>query len=172
MTLLPDTEIRRLLKNMPPLAENLIDENIQVQPDGLELTVREVQELSGCGAVDFDNSCRQTPSGIPVGFDEDGWVFLSPGIYRLLLNEIVHIPPDLAAVARPRSSLIRSGVTLGTAVWDSGYEGRSECLIVVHNPEGFRIRRSARVMQLLFFRLSGDVGKKYDGIYQNENLDK
>jgi len=39
----------------------------------------------------------------------------------------------------------------------------------VHNPAGFRLKRNARVVQLIFFRLSSDVSEGYSGIYQNEN---
>lgn len=170
MTLLSDSEIRSLMNKPEPLAAGLIDENTQIQPDGLELTVREIRKIVGSGAVDFDNSGREVPSGIPLPFDGDDWVRLDAGIYRVLLNETVTIPQDIAAIARPRSSLIRSGVTLGTAVWDSGYSGRSECLMIVHNPDGFRVRRNARILQLLFFRLNAPAEAGYSGIYQHENL--
>ena len=58
------------------------------------------------------------------------------------------------ALGRPRSSLLRSGVALHTAVWDAGYRGRSQSLLTVHHPEGFRLQRDARLAQLVFFRLS------------------
>jgi len=171
MSFLSDAEIRALLQKSPPLIENYIDLKTQTQPNGFEMTVSEVYALVGAGAVDFDNTGRKTSEKKPLSFEND-WLHLSPGIYAVVLNETVHIPKDLGAVALHRSSLIRSGVALETAVWDAGYSGRSECLMVVHNPAGFNLKKNARIMQLLFFRLGTDVNQLYDGIYQNENTKK
>ncbi|MCX9014076.1 MAG: deoxyuridine 5'-triphosphate nucleotidohydrolase, partial [Candidatus Methanoperedens sp.] len=71
---------------------------------------------------------------------------------------------------KPRSSLLRCGVTIETAVWDAGYSGRSESLLVVFNEDGFRVKKDARVLQLLFYRLGERVSEGYSGVYQNENL--
>ena len=83
---------------------------------------------------------------------------------------MINLPTDVMALGRPRSSLLRSGVTVGTAVWDPGYQGRSQCLFVVHNNAGFRLERNARIIQLVFFHLDSPSEMGYQGIYQNENL--
>ena len=83
---------------------------------------------------------------------------------------MVNLPPDLMALGRPRSSLLRSGVALHTAVWDAGYRGRSQSLLTVHHPGGFRLQRNARVAQLVFFRLATPPGQGYQGRYQGEGL--
>jgi len=172
MSFLSDAEIRELVSKTPPLVENYIDLNTQIQPNGFEMTASEIYEIEGAGAVDFDNSGRKTPVKKLLPFSENGWAHLNSGIYSVTLNETVHIPPDVGAIALHRSSLVRSGVILGTAVWDAGYSGRSECLIIVHNPAGFDIQKNARIMQLLFFRLGTDVDRLYSGVYQNENMPK
>jgi len=172
MSFLSDAEIRDLMSQNPPLAENYIDLEIQIQPNGFEMTVSEIYSIVDAGAVDFDNSGRKTPVKKPLLFDKNGWLHLDPGSYSVVLNETVHIPKNIAAIAYHRSSLTRSGVTLGTAVWDAGYSGRSECLLLVHNPAGFDIKKDARIMQLLFFRLGTDVDHLYNGIYQHENMKK
>jgi len=76
----------------------------------------------------------------------------------------------LMALGRPRSSLLRSGVSVHTAVWDSGYQGRSQALLVVHHPAGYRVQQGARLMQLVFWRLGSAVEQGYQGKYQGENL--
>ncbi len=93
-----------------------------------------------------------------------------PGAYIITYNEIVNLPTDVMALARPRSSLLRCGVTVDTAVWDAGYSGRSQSLMVVYHPRGFRLQRNARVVQLVFFRLTGATDG-YQGTYQKENMD-
>ncbi len=74
------------------------------------------------------------------------------------------------ALARPRSSLLRCGVSVHTAVWDAGYSGRSQSLMVVYNPQGFKIHKNSRFMQLVFFYLNGEVTEGYKGIFQGENI--
>jgi len=73
------------------------------------------------------------------------------------------------ALGRPRSSLARSGVTIHTAVWDAGYSGRSTSMLQVINPNGFRVAKDARVLQLVFFSMSHASEQGYSGIYQHEN---
>ena len=85
-------------------------------------------------------------------------------------NEIVHIPNDIMALALPRSSLLRCGVSIHTAVWDAGYSGRSQSLMVVYNPYGFRLYKNIRIIQLVFFHLSHKIDEGYHGIFQGENI--
>jgi dUTP pyrophosphatase len=169
MTLLSSTELRKLVQATPSLLENAVDIETQIQPNGLELTLKEVKTIEGPGAVDFDNSERKLPVGKTLEFGNDGWICLPEGIYKVLFNEVVNIPMNLAAIAKPRSSLIRCGATLETAVWDAGYRGRSESLLVVYNTAGFKLKKDARIMQLLFYTLDAEVEKGYSGMYQNEN---
>ena len=102
-------------------------------------------------------------------FDGLGAIELIPGTYLITYNEIVHLPKNIMALGRPRSSLLRCGVTIGTAVWDAGYEGRSQSLLVVYNSRGVRLEKNARIMQLVFLELTGS-SEGYNGIYQGENI--
>ena len=95
---------------------------------------------------------------------------LTPGPYLITFNEIVNIPRRMMALGRPRSSLLRSGVAIHTAVWDAGYSGRSQALLTVHHPGGFRLQRNARIAQLVFFTLTAPDATGYAGRYQQENL--
>lgn len=170
MTLLSRKELRERILAKPPLMENMIDMEMQLQPNSIEMTLQRVELMEGAGAIDFDNSCRKLPLSRPLEFDDDGWVYLLPGTYKVVFNEIVNIPKDLAAIARPRSTMLRCGVNIGTAVWDSGYRGRSESMLLVHNPEGFNVRKNARIIQLLFYELHAEVEEGYNGQYQHENI--
>ncbi|MCK4702236.1 deoxyuridine 5'-triphosphate nucleotidohydrolase, partial [Candidatus Bathyarchaeota archaeon] len=88
----------------------------------------------------------------------------------VVYNETVKMPLDVAAIARTRSTLLRNGAALGTAVWDPGYHGKSSSLLTVHNPHGMRLKRDARIAQLIFFH-TGEVEKGYSGVYQNERIE-
>ena len=121
------------------------------------------------GQIAAENSRRIVSDLEPLAFDETGFASLANGIYIITYNEIVHLPTNLMALGRPRSSLLRCGVTVGTAVWDAGYNGRSQSLLVVSHPQGFRIQKNARVMQLVFYTLTGET-EGYQGAYQRENI--
>jgi dUTP pyrophosphatase len=60
------------------------------------------------------------------------------------------------------------GCHVPTAVWDAGYEGRGEGLLVVNNPAGLRLQRGARIAQLVVFRLNETALEGYAGQYQHE----
>ena len=170
MKLVEGELLRERLAADPPLVEELVDAETQIQMNGVDFTLREVSRFGDePGAIDFDNSERKTPETIPIEPDRDGWWTLGPGTYWVVYNEVVNIPPDMFGMARTRSSLLRSGAHIGTALWDSGYSGRSGSVLVVHNPAGLRLKRDARVLQLVFYRLDAPAAKTYAGQYQNEN---
>ncbi len=163
-------ELIFLINKKPPLIEPMIDQKLHVQPNGIELTLQRVEVHESSGSIAFDNSERKLPTTKKMDFDDDGWIHLPKGSYKIVFNEIVNIPKNIAAIAKPRSSLLRCGATVETAVWDAGYSGRSESLLVVYNEKGFRVKKNARVLQLLFFRLGEEVKEGYSGVYQNENF--
>ncbi|MFC2060010.1 deoxyuridine 5'-triphosphate nucleotidohydrolase [Chloroflexota bacterium] len=163
-------EIYGLLQQHPPLIEGYINLKEQVQPNGVDLTLREIALLQSGGKIAVSNSQRVIPGLAPLVFDGLGFIDLVPGSYVITYNEIVNIPNNIMALASPRSSLLRCGVSVNTAVWDAGYSGRSQSLMIVYNPQGFRLQRNARIVQLVFFHLTGET-EGYQGNYQGENMD-
>jgi len=154
------------------LVESMIDPEAQTQMCGVELTVQKIERFVSAGSIAFDNKERTLPRTEELRFDESGWIELGPGSYLVTFNEIVSIPRNLAAMARARSTLLRCGATLQTALWDPGYRGRSQSLLVVYNTHGLRLKRNARLMQLVFLTLGKDAERVYSGVYQGENIKK
>lgn len=152
------------------LVESMIEPKTQTQMCGMELTVQRIERFTSSGAVAFENSERRLPETEVMEFDQSGWIELPAGAYLVTFNEIVSIPADVAAMARARSTLLRCGASLQTALWDPGYRGRSQSLLVVHNPSGLRLKKNARLMQLVFMRLENEAEKLYEGRYQGENI--
>ncbi|WP_424359229.1 deoxyuridine 5'-triphosphate nucleotidohydrolase [Methanocella sp. MCL-LM] len=151
------------------LVEGAVDAAAQTQVNGFELTVEHVEAFDGPGRIGFDNADRRLPVYQPLEWDRDGWTFLPKGCYKIVFNETVSIPKNMCAIARPRSSLLRMGATVETAVWDAGYRGRSEALLVVYNEQGFFMKKNTRAIQLLFMRLDSEQ-EGYSGRYMNENI--
>jgi len=170
LKLLEGERLRERLSRTPPLVEGFIDREVQIQMNGVDFTLREISRFGDePGAIDFDNSERRTASTESIPPDASGWWHLAPRPYWIVYNEVVNIPEDVFALARTRSSVLRSGAQIGTALWDSGYSGRSGSLLVVSNPAGIKIKKDARVLQLVFFELDSPAEKTYAGRYQNEN---
>ena len=168
--ILSQQDIGKLIQQKPPLIEGYIDLEEQVQPNGIDLTLREVALLQSPGKIAVKNSQRVVSDLAPLVFDGLGFIDLVPGAYIITYNEIVHLPKNVMALARPRSSLLRCGVTVNTAVWDAGYSGRSQSLMVVYNTQGFRLQKNARIVQLIFLQLTQET-EGYHGAYQKENID-
>ncbi len=163
-------DILRMLKGSPPLVEGLRDVGEQVQPNGIDLTLKEVALLDSAGSLGSGNQDRTLAGTSPLVFDGLGRVDLLPGCYLVTYNEVINLPRNIMGLAMPRSSLLRCGVSIHTAVWDAGYSGRSQSLMVVYNPHGFRLHKDARIVQIIFFLLSREVAQGYKGLFQGENL--
>ncbi len=159
-----------LIHAKPSLVEHYLSLEQQLQPNGFDLTLNRVSRLSSPGSMGSAPDDRQLSSTQPLEFAPGGWLELSPGPYLIEFNEIVNLPLDVMALGRPRSSLLRSGVAIHTAVWDAGYRGRSQALMVVHQSEGYRIQQDARLLQLVFYHLTQPVSKGYQGRFQGENI--
>jgi len=168
--ILSQQDIYRLLKEEPPLIECCINIDEQVQPNGIDITLREMAVLQSPGKIAVKNSQREISTLAPLVFDGLDFIDLMAGAYIVTYNEVVNLPNNIMALARPRSSLLRCGVTVNTAVWDAGYSGRSQSLMVVYNPQGIRLQRNARIVQLIFLELTRET-EGYHGRYQGENID-
>ncbi len=151
-------------------AANLIENlhSSQYQPCGIDITLKEVYSFASPGLIDFDNKERKISDVAPISFENDR-VSLKPGAYKVVFNEYVKIPKTAAALCLPRSSLLRCGATLECAVWDPGYEGRSEALLVVRNEHGVTFKKNAKIGQMVFIRLSEATNQLYEGQYKGEN---
>ena len=163
-------DILVLLKRTPPLVEAAIDLEEQIQPNGIDLTVQSVALIASAGQIGSSAEERRLSNHSPLQFDALGFLDLPAGCYVVTFNEILNLPKNIMALGKPRSSLLRCGVSINTAVWDAGYSGRSQSLMVIYNPYGFRLSRNARVLQLVFLPLTEETVTGYEGIFQGENV--
>ncbi|MEZ3116426.1 deoxyuridine 5'-triphosphate nucleotidohydrolase [Halobaculum sp. MBLA0147] len=150
----------------PHDGEALDDE--QVQPNGVDLTLDAVFEPAEPGRIDTDDKRIGDRRRVEPDADADGELlyWLEPGGYVVRYGEVISVPDDCVGFVLPRSSLMRNGATLETAVWDAGYEGRGEGLLQVTHP--IEVRPGARIGQ--FVLAAADADGTYDGDYQGENV--
>lgn len=162
--------IEHMIEGSPPLLEDFLSLEVQLQPNGFDMTVRDISRLTNSGAVGVEESSRVLSETEVMEFGPDGWLKLDPGPHLVTFNEVVNLPLGIMALGRPRSTLLRSGVSVHTAVWDAGYHGRSQALLVVYHPDGYHLQRNARLMQLVFFQLETAASRGYQGRFQSENI--
>ncbi|WP_248517050.1 deoxyuridine 5'-triphosphate nucleotidohydrolase [Salinarchaeum laminariae] len=149
------------------VAENISPiEEEQVQPNGVDLTLEAVLEPDEVGRIGRDGKTVADRTEIePEG--DDRVFHLEPGGYVVRYTETVAIPEEHVGFILPRSSLMRNGTTLETAVWDAGYEGKGEGLLQVTHP--IEIEQGARFGQIVLADAAHE--DLYDGSYQGERLE-
>jgi len=143
----------------------------QVQPNGVDLTLGAVYEQIEPGHLGRSGKTvgeRRAVDPGKGGGEEAGPAYrLDPGGYVVEYGERVRIPEGHVGFLYPRSTLLRNGCTLDTAVWDAGYEGRGEGLLEVHAP--IEVEPDARIAQLVLAEAAHEG--TYEGSYQYENVD-
>lgn len=165
-------EIKYLIENSN-LIEGYINLEVQLASNGFDLTVESVFEFKDAGALDFSNKERVVPEAGElqpkknVLEDKFGWWNLKKGAYKVRTNEVINLPNDLIALGFSRTSLLRMGSFTQHGVWDAGFKGKSEFILVVDNPKGMRLKQNARIAQLIFIKINA-TEKSYKGIYQQE----
>lgn len=140
--------------------------NEQVQPAGVDFTLKQLAVLESKGVIDFDNTKRILPKYRPLQF-ENGMITLQLGTYLVEFNETVLLPNDVIGIMRTRSSVFRSGATLTAGVIDPGYSGAIGALLQVWNNKGITIGKNAKLVQWVFAKVGDPSGKGYAGVYKN-----
>jgi dUTP pyrophosphatase len=164
--ILNDSALSQLIEK--GMLSHVRDLSLQLTPNGIDLTLKQVEKFIDKGSIDFTNEERVLPPTEEIPF-VNGWVTLPSGCYKVTFNEVVTIPDDMVALGRPRSSLLRSGATIESAVWDAGFHGASISLLVVYNPHGISLQRNARLLQLFFIKMSDKAQQGYQGTYQENS---
>lgn len=101
---------------------------------------------------------------------KDGYFFLEPGSYEVVMENIIHVGEGEAGWVITRSTLNRNGCFLTSGLYDSGYHGAmAGVLHVCIGPA--RIKKGTRIGQYLSF--DAESLKLYDGDYGiNKEHDK
>lgn len=142
-------------------------EDEQVQPNGVDLTLHSLAEPIDAGRIGrSDKTIADRQAVMPSEVtDEREIYYLPPGAYLARYRERIAVPTEHVGFVLPRSSLMRNGCMLNTAVWDAGYEGQGAGLLVVHHD--VEIERGARIGQ--FVLAAAEHTGTYDGSYQGES---
>jgi deoxycytidine triphosphate deaminase len=158
--ILSGEEISTLIKKV---AE--VDSGTQQQPAGFDVSVNKIHSFpktkQTLGIAKGENSSLHE-----VPLVNDYFELNEPGAYFVDLNEITTIPKDAIGILLPRSTLLRNGLDVRTALFDPGYSGQPKVMLVCHRPA--RIQRFARIGQLIIIKSDREFSSQYSGQYQGE----
>ena len=131
------------------------------QPNAVDLRVQDIFALKDETFVLTDN--KKTHRGSQkIEPDENGMFCLEPGVYEIIMENIVTIPEGYAGWVITRSTLNRNGLHITSGLYDSGYSGVMAGLLhVAHGPAA--IEKGSRVGQFLIFE--AETLSLYDGDY-------
>lgn len=114
----------------------------------------------------IDNQ-KNLPELEEVECDDDNVYTLEPKTaYSVTVMGKTKIPVGYTMLYLPRSTLLRSFISVHTAVGDPGFYGTLQFLIVNNGNYPYRIKKGERIVQAVVFKVSGSG--KYDGSYQEE----
>jgi len=172
-------EILELIKEKDMII-GYIDLDVQLQPNGFDLTVEEIYDFHPVelGVIQFkDKSIPDKLMTIRFGpLPKLMTIMFGPlykstklnkGVYKFKINETIKLPDDIVAITTQRSTVMRCGCMCNVGYWDCGYHGSGYSIINVMHP--VEIHRNARLIQMYFYKINAP-SKTYNGSYQKENV--
>lgn len=132
-----------------------------VQPNAVDLRVKKILKIKdNIFTIDEDQKCHRGAEEYEPW--EDGYFYLYPGVYEIIMENEIHVGPDEAGYVITRSTLNRNGCYLTSGLYDTGYNGVMAS--VLHVTCGLmRIKPGTRVGQYLNFK--AEALHKYNGDY-------
>ena len=133
-----------------------------VQPSGIDLELDEIFIQKSGGSL-IDNEKK-----LPEIEALEGPVYtLKPHTaYLASIKRKVKIPKGYTMLYLPRSTLLRSFVSVQTAVGDPGFYGTLMFMIYNHGEFEYKIKSGDRIAQAVVFPVEGSG--EYNGSYQEE----
>lgn len=134
---------------------------------GFDLRIGKLFRLQGRGFLGIDE--RETPGvELVAAYDaakRESFI-IKPGEYFLTETiETFHMPLDLLAIMKPRTTLHRSGIITRVSIVDPGYSGTIHPALYNAGLLPFEIELGARYVNVMFFEIKGR-GSGYRGQWQ------
>lgn len=164
-----------MIKSGQWVADNVIMNGVvdkQIQPVGVDLTIGEIYDISDVSTFELvgNNKVHRNRDEVTTRYIGNDEVYeLEEGWYNVMYNEAVDIPKTVMGLVLPRSTLMRNGVMVTSAVWDPGYKGAGYGGLYVPYRTLFGV--GERIAQIVFMEVRNTTGT-YNGEYQGENLEQ
>ena len=138
----------------------------QYQPNSIDLKLGKVYEIMSSDSEVYGlyDGEKHIPNKVEICYPYKNRYVLYPNKpYWLEIEPKIEIPKDIAQFYLPRSSLLRMGVTLHTALGDSGFNGHLMFLAINHTPYNINLAKGERIATAINFEV--DSAGLYDGDY-------
>ena len=136
-----------------------------IQPNAVDLRVDKIFSMSHLNTFTIGEEngkeVKQHRGSLELYTDDNGYWFLNPGSYEIVMENIINVGSNEAGWVITRSTLNRNGLFITSGLYDSGYNGVMAGALHVTSPA--RIKKGTRVGQFLLFK--SQALKKYDGDY-------
>ena len=137
-----------------------------IQPSGIDLRADKLfKQCTGGSLIDNNKNLPELEEIEP----EDNIYTLEPHTsYSITIQGKTKIPVGYTMLYLPRSTLLRSFISVHTAVGDPGFYGTLQFLIVNNGNYPFKLKKGERIAQAVVFEVKGSG--KYEGSYQENEV--
>ena len=131
-----------------------------VQPSGIDLALDKIYTQESEGSL-IDNE-----KNLPDIKEMEGPVYTLKAhtAYLASIDKKIKIPKGYTMLYLPRSTLLRSFISVQTAVGDPGFYGTLMFMIYNHGNFDYKIKKGDRIAQAVVFPVEGSG--EYNGSYQ------
>jgi dUTP pyrophosphatase len=133
-----------------------------VQPAGIDLRVDAVYKQTGPGfLIDDEKKLPELEELEPPLY-----TLQAKTAYIVAVDRKIKIPKGYSMLYLPRSTLLRSFITIHTALGDPGFYGTLQFLMVNQGEYDYTLKQGERIAQGVVFKVEGSG--EYNGSYQEE----
>lgn len=148
---------KELLKLFPEYSDT-------IQPSGIDLRMDKLYRQVGSGSL-IDNE-KNLPEIEELESVDDIYTLEPKTAYSVTIEGKIEIPTGYTMLYLPRSTLLRSFISVHTAVGDPGFYGTLQFMIVNNGQYPYKIKKGERIAQAVVFPVEGSG--KYNGSYQEK----
>lgn len=135
-----------------------------IQPSGIDLRMDKIYRQVGSGSL-IDNE-KNLPEIEELESVDDIYTLEPKTAYSVTIEGKIEIPTGYTMLYLPRSTLLRSFISVHTAVGDPGFYGTLQFMIVNNGQYPYKIKKGERIAQAVVFSVEGSG--KYNGSYQEK----
>ena len=150
--MLGENELKKLFPNFEAL----------IQPSGIDLRVDDVFIQKSPGSL-IDNE-KILPEIEKL--DPPIYVLKPKTAYLVTIDRKIKIPKGFSMLYVPRSTLLRSFISVHTAVGDPGFYGTLQFMLYNYGDFEYKVKKGERIAQGVVFDVTGSG--EYNGSYQEE----
>ena len=148
---------KELLKLFPEYSDT-------IQPSGIDLRMDKIYRQVGSGSL-IDNE-KNLPEIEELESVDDIYTLEPKTAYSVTIEGKIEIPTGYTMLYLPRSTLLRSFISVHTAVGDPGFYGTLQFMLVNNGQYPYKIKKGERIAQAVVFPVEGSG--KYNGSYQEK----